>query len=65
MSRKGNCLYDAVKENFFKSLKRNLFMEIKGFLKNKLILEIFNLSKANWRRNTLKFGTKEKGATLF
>jgi hypothetical protein len=28
MCRKGKCLYDAVEENFFKSLKRNLFMEI-------------------------------------
>lgn len=33
--------------------------------KEQMELEIFDPNKANWRSNTLKFGTTEKGDTLF
>jgi transposase InsO family protein len=71
MSRKGNCWDNAAPESFFKSLKtdpRILLELVKQLIYgNKLIskeqmkLEIFDPSKANWRSNTLKFGTTVKG----
>jgi transposase InsO family protein len=49
MSRKGNCWDNAVAESFFKTLKKNKFMEINLYQKNRWN-EIFEL----------KFGTIEK-----
>jgi ribosomal protein S25 len=51
MSRKGNCWDNAVAESFFKTLKKQKFMEINLYQKNR------------WNEiylNLLKFGTIEK-----
>ncbi|MEZ7506915.1 IS3 family transposase [Flavobacterium sp. Arc2] len=59
MSRKGNCWDNVVAESFFKSLKTELIYGNKLISKGKMKLEIFDLSEANRRSNTLKLGRTE------
>ena len=64
MSSKGNCRDNVAVECFFKSLKRKFIYGNKLISKEQMKLEIFDPSKANWRCNTLKFGTIEKEGIL-
>jgi putative transposase len=64
MSIKGNCRDNVAAESFFKSLKTEFIYGNKLISKEQMKLETFDSSKANWRSNTLKFGTIEKEGIL-